>query len=90
VRLDPAGRAHAKRAGLDWKLGDIVDDATVAEIRKSFDQRATIDDINTVKGSDLEITKDSGGIVIVAAYRKEIPLVSNIGVYIDFRAASKE
>jgi ethanolamine utilization protein EutA len=26
VRLDPAGRAHAKRAGLDWKLGDIVDD----------------------------------------------------------------
>jgi hypothetical protein len=64
--------------------------ATVAEIRKSFDQRATIDDINTVKGSDLEITKDSGGIVIVAAYRKEIGLVSNIGVYIDFRAASKE
>lgn len=64
--------------------------ATVTEIRKSFDQRATIDDINTVKGSDLEITKDSGGIVIVAAYRREIPLVSNIGVYIDFRAASKE
>ena len=35
VRLDPAGRAHAKRAGLDWKLGDLVDDAAlnrVAEI----------------------------------------------------------
>lgn len=64
--------------------------ATVAEIRKSFDQRATIDDINTIKGSDLEITKDSGGIVISASYRREIPLFSNIGVYIDFRAASKE
>ena len=63
---------------------------TVAEIRKGFDQRAMIDDINTVKGSDLEITKDSGGIVIVAGYRREIPLVANIGVYIDFRAASKD
>jgi ethanolamine utilization protein EutA len=27
VRLDPAGRAHARRAGFDWKLGDTVDDA---------------------------------------------------------------
>jgi hypothetical protein len=64
--------------------------ATVVEIRKGFDQRATIDDINSVKGSDLEVTKDGGSIVISVGYRKEIPLVSNIGVYIDFRAASKE
>jgi hypothetical protein len=64
--------------------------ASVAEIRKSFDQRATIDDISSVKGADLEVTKDSGGVVITAAYRKEIPFVSNIGVYIDFKAASKE
>jgi ethanolamine utilization protein EutA (predicted chaperonin) len=26
LRLDPAGRAHAKRAGFDWKIGDSVDD----------------------------------------------------------------
>ena len=63
---------------------------TVAEIRKSFDNRATIDDISSVKGSDLEITKDGGTVVVAANYRKEIPLVANIGVYIDFRAASKE
>ena len=63
---------------------------TVAEVRKSFDQRATIDDINTVKGSDLEVTKEGQSLIIRAAYRKEIPLVSNIGVYIDFNASSKE
>jgi hypothetical protein len=63
---------------------------TVAEIRRSFDQRASVDDINIIKGSDLEVSKDSSGVVITAAYRKEIPLVANIGVYIDFRAASKE
>ncbi len=32
VRLDPAGRAHARRAGFDWKLGDIVDDAALEKV----------------------------------------------------------
>jgi hypothetical protein len=64
--------------------------ASVGEIRKSFDQRATVDAIESVKGSDLEVTKDGGGIVVTAAYRKEIPLVANVGVYIDFKASSKE
>lgn len=64
--------------------------ASVNEIRKSFDLRATVDDITSVKSSDLEITKQGSDVVISAAYRKEIPLVANIGVYIDFRAASKE
>jgi hypothetical protein len=63
---------------------------TVADIRRTFDNRATIDDISTIKGSDLEITKEGSDLVISAAYRKEIPLAANIGVYIDFRAASKE
>jgi hypothetical protein len=62
----------------------------VGEIRKGFDQRASIDAIESVKGSDLEVTKDGGGIVVSVGYRKEIPLVANVGVYIDFRASSKE
>jgi hypothetical protein len=61
-----------------------------AEIRKSFDQRAQVDDINAVKGSDLEITKEGSAVVITAAYRKEIPLFGNIGVFIDFAATSRE
>lgn len=67
------------------KAGD-----TVAEVRKTFDARATIDDISTVTGKDLDVTKDGGALVIVAAYRKEVPLVANLGVYIDFRASSKD
>jgi hypothetical protein len=62
---------------------------SVAEIRKSFDQRATIDAIETVKGSDLEVTKDGNEVVISVSYRKEIPLVSNIGLYVEFNATSK-
>ena len=63
---------------------------TVVEIRKSFDARAVIDDISTVKGSDLEVTKDGSGLVISAGYRKEVPLFGNMGLYVDFRASSKD
>ena len=63
---------------------------TVADIRKSFDARASIDDITTVKGADLEVTKEGNELVITAAYRKEVPMAGNMGVYIDFRANSKE
>jgi len=64
--------------------------ASVAEIRKGFDNRATIDAIESVKGADLEVTKDAGGVVVSVTYRKEIPLVANIGLYIEFNASSKE
>lgn len=63
--------------------------ANVLAIRRGFDNRAMIDAIDSVKGSDLEITKEGGQIVVSVAYRKEIPLVSNVGVYIEFKAASK-
>ena len=62
---------------------------SVGEIRKAFDQRATVDDITTVKGSDLEIAKEGQRTVVRAAYRKEVPLAGNIGIYIDFNAESQ-
>ena len=64
--------------------------ASVAEIRKTWDARSTIDDISSVKAADIEITKEGSELVISAAYRKEIPLAGNLGVYIDFRAVSKD
>jgi len=64
--------------------------ASVAEIRKSFDARSAIDDITSVRAADLEITKEGGQLVIAARYRKEVGLVGNLGVYIDFAAVSRE
>lgn len=63
--------------------------ANVAEIRKAFDARAAIDDFVAVKGADLEVTKEGGVVVIRTAYRKEVPLFGNIGIYWDFVANSK-
>jgi len=79
--------ATAKKA-----IEAIARDRTAAsspqEARRLFDSRAVIDNITVIKGSDLEITKDGGGLVIGFTYRKEVPLVSNVGLYIDFAANS--
>jgi hypothetical protein len=60
--------------------------ATPGDIRRAFENRAVIDDIESVKSSDLEITKDGSALVIGFAYRREVPLFSNVGLYIDYRA----
>jgi hypothetical protein len=63
--------------------------ATPQEVRRAFDSRATIDDITAVKAADLDITKEGNEIVISFAYRKEVPLFANLGVYMDFAASSR-
>ena len=59
---------------------------TPADIRRGFESRSAIDDINSVKPTDLDITKEGGAVVISFAYRKEVPLFTNVGLYIDYNA----
>ena len=60
------------------------------EIRRAFDARAAIDNINSVKATDLDITKEGGEVVVGFSYRKEVPLFANVGMYIDFAANSRD
>jgi len=63
---------------------------TPAEVRQSFDKRATIDYVNVIKGSDLEIAKDRGETVVSASYSVTVPLVANISALLDFQASTKD
>ena len=63
--------------------------ATMSEVRRLFENRQAIDDFKSVDAKDLEITKEGNDYVIVASYRREVPLFANIGVYIDFVASSQ-
>jgi hypothetical protein len=60
--------------------------STVAEIRRAFEARQAIDDFQSVKASDLDITKQGNQVVIGFTYRKEVPLFANVGLFIDFAA----
>jgi hypothetical protein len=62
--------------------------ATVAELKKSFDRRASADYIDSVKADDLDITKENGMVVISATWSKKVPLVANVSAVVDFTASS--
>jgi hypothetical protein len=61
---------------------------TVADIRRAFDKRAQVDDIQVITGGDLEITKEGSDVVISFAYPKKIPLFGPVSLFFDFTGAS--
>jgi hypothetical protein len=62
--------------------------ATVREIRSAFDRYATLDDIKSIAGRDLDITKDGDRIVVSYAYTYSVPLLKNVRLVIDFTGSS--
>jgi len=62
---------------------------SVGEIKKSWQLKTAVENVESISEKDLEITKEGGEVVISFAYRKEIPLFANVGVYLEFAASSK-
>lgn len=61
------------------------------EIAAQFDRSAQIDDIKTIKGNELLISKEEGGRpVVTAEYQTVVPLVANVSALIDFRASTDD
>jgi len=56
----------------------------VAELRQSFDRRATVDNITSISSKDLDITKNDGRVIISYAYSYQLHLLSNVRLVIDF------
>jgi Domain of unknown function (DUF4845) len=48
---------------------------TVPEVRAIFDKAASIDDIKSIKGRDLDVTKENDKVVVSFSYQREIHLV---------------
>ena len=62
--------------------GDL--DGTPSEIRRAFDRRNTIEDIHSLDGKDLEITKNGSETVLSAVWSVKVPLVYNASACLDF------
>ncbi|MBL8510117.1 MAG: DUF4845 domain-containing protein [Betaproteobacteria bacterium] len=67
-----------------------VKSGTVAQIRASFDKRASIAYVTVVKGEDLDITKDGNETVVTAAWSQRIPLFKNHTLLIDFSTSTTD
>ena len=62
---------------------------TVAEVRQIFDKAAQIDDINSITGKDLDISKVGDQVVVKFAYNKEIHMFGPAFLLLKYVGQSK-
>lgn len=64
--------------------------ASIAELRRDFDKRGEIDNVRSITGADLVITKDSGRTMIEADYEARVPVAGVVSLVIEFHAKSTD
>ncbi len=62
---------------------------SVAEVRSIFDKAAAVDDIKSISGKDLEVTKEGDKIVVGFAYQREIHLAGPAYLTLKYTGRSK-
>lgn len=62
--------------------------APTKDIASAFDRARSIDNVTTVTGADIEVSKDGANLVISASYSVKVPLVSNVSLLLDFAPSS--
>ncbi|ABE45540.1 DUF4845 domain-containing protein [Polaromonas sp. JS666] len=62
---------------------------TVAEVKSIFDKAAAIDDIKSITGKDLEITKEGDKTVVAFAYTREIHMAGPAYLLLKYNGRSK-
>ena len=59
---------------------------TIKDVIGAFDRRAVIDNITSIRGNDLEITKLGDGYEIRATWATRVSLFGNVNACLDFDA----
>ena len=92
MKLVPVYREYAaiKTTLVAMANDPVLQNGTKAEIRRSFNKRAQIDDISVVNGGDIEINRESGAAVLNIIYSVKTPLFANISLYFDFNVSSEK
>jgi len=62
---------------------------TVAEVRQIFEKAAAVDDIKSINGKDLDISKNGDKVVVKFAYNKEIHMFGPAWLLLKYAGQSK-
>ena len=62
---------------------------SVAEVRSLFDKQASVDDIKSIGGKELEVTKEGDKVVVNFAYQREIHLTGPAYLTLKYQGSSK-
>ncbi len=63
---------------------------SVAQVRRTFENQATIDNITAITPQDLDITKDGGQLVVSFAYERRVHLFGNVSLLLEFQGSTEE
>ncbi len=78
---------YSVQRALADSLQDIRDPATtIADVRRSFGQRVNAGYIESVRASDLEITREKNQVVVRVAWTRTLHLVANASLLLEFEA----
>ena len=69
---------------------ELPPEATPYEIRRRFSVATAADYVNDIAGTDLDISKEAGNIVISADYNKKVPLFMNVSLLFEFHPSSRK
>ena len=61
---------------------------TVAEIRKTFGRRNVVENIQSISGDDLEVSKEGGEVVVSATWSVKVPMIYNFSACLDFNVTT--
>ena len=59
------------------------------EIREAFNKRASINNIKVISGTDIDISHDTGKLMLSAEYKVKVPLVANVSLILEFNPSSE-
>jgi len=57
---------------------------SVRDIRREYEKRNAIEDVKSVRGDDIEVTKAGGETVLSASWSAKVPMAGNLNACVDF------
>ena len=84
MKIGPPYMEFNSAKKLAHQIVNEMPNGSAADIRRAWNLRQGIQDVSAVGQGDLQISRENNQNVIAFQYRKEVPLVANLGVYMDF------
>jgi hypothetical protein len=83
--------AYIEYFAVQKALQTALDDAptgNVAEVRRAFDRKAGAGYIESVRPSDIQISRQGGAITATASWQRVLPMIGNASILLDFDASA--
>ncbi len=78
---------YSVKKALEGALND-ARDLSPAEIRRSVERRLNVDYVDSVRASDVEVTKSGNTVTAATTWEKRLHMVGNVSIILEFEATA--